>query len=236
MTRRPTPTMAVALAALFVALGGSAYAATRINGAAIKRNSLPADRIRHGSITAAQVNLAKLGTVANATHASTADNATHASSADNATHATTATTANTATTATTAKTATNATTFNSLSSAQFLRSDTCQVGGIRGYGHFTPAQMSSTALTANGTLGTLNCAGKAVLVHHLGAGRYVVQFAGYPGGYAICQIGPLGQSGGTTFAPPFVCTLDEFAPGEWEVGVYNLQGTAADSEFTLLLY
>jgi hypothetical protein len=233
LCRKPSPSMAVAVAALLVALGGSAYAASQINGSAIKRNSIPANRIRSGSLTARQINLAKLGTVASATHASAADNATHASSADTATSATTA---KTATNATNATNAANATTFGNLTVGQFLRSDTCQVGGIRGYGHFNPVRMSSTALTGNGTLGTLNCAGKAVLVQHQGPGHYVVKFTGYPGTYAICQIGPLGQSGGTTYAPPFICTLDEFAPGEWEVGVFNLQGVPQDSEFTLLLY
>ena len=222
--RRLSPSMAVAMLALFVALAGSAYAAGRISGSSIKTNSLPGNRIKTNSITGKQINISTLGTVPNATHAATADNATKA------------TTAATATNATNAATAANATMLNNLSSDQFLRSDTCQVGGIRGYGHFNFARMSTTALTANGTLGTLNCAGKAVLAEKLNPGRYTVKFDSYPGGYLICQVGPLGQSGGTTTAPPAICTVDEFAPGEWEIGTYNVAGTATDTEFTLLLY
>ena len=53
----------VASLALFVALGGTSVAATSlISGAKIKQNSIPANRIKKGSLTAIQVNLTKLGT------------------------------------------------------------------------------------------------------------------------------------------------------------------------------
>ena len=38
---RPSPAMAVALIALFVALGGTGYAAVKLNGKNIKDNSIP---------------------------------------------------------------------------------------------------------------------------------------------------------------------------------------------------
>ncbi len=41
----------VATVALFIALGGVGYASSKINGKQIKRNSLPGDRIKRGSIT-----------------------------------------------------------------------------------------------------------------------------------------------------------------------------------------
>src|SRR5262245_38721393 len=51
--RRPTPAMVVGLVALFVALGGSVYAATgRISGRAIKVKSLPGNRLKVGSVPA----------------------------------------------------------------------------------------------------------------------------------------------------------------------------------------
>ncbi len=45
----------VAVIALFVALGGSVYAASKINGKQIKPKSIPANRIKPGSITGTQV-------------------------------------------------------------------------------------------------------------------------------------------------------------------------------------
>ena len=110
---RPSPAMIVALLALFVALGGGAYAATQINGTLIKKNSMPGDRVNKKTFVAK----AKLATNAkhannadtakNATNATTASNAGHATNADNATNAGHATNADNATNATTAGNATN---------------------------------------------------------------------------------------------------------------------------------
>jgi hypothetical protein len=46
--------------ALFVALGGSVYAASKINGKQIKPKSIPGNRIRPGSLTATQVKAGSL--------------------------------------------------------------------------------------------------------------------------------------------------------------------------------
>jgi len=78
----------VATVALFLALGGTSVAATKlINGKEIKRGTIPADRIKAHSLSGAQVNAASLGTVPQAAHASRADSAggaDHAGSADSA--------------------------------------------------------------------------------------------------------------------------------------------------------
>lgn len=99
---RPSPAMAVALLALFVALGGSAVAASGqisrlINGTSIKRGTLPGDRLRRGTVkgdriarrtlTGTQVNVARLGTVPKAKAADTAARATNAATAQNAVNA-----------------------------------------------------------------------------------------------------------------------------------------------------
>jgi hypothetical protein len=93
--------MVVAVVALFVALGGSAYAATKIgtkqieNNAItkskIKKNAVTTAKIKNGAVTGSKINLSTLGTVPSATHATTADTATKAA------EATTAKTADTAT-------------------------------------------------------------------------------------------------------------------------------------------
>jgi hypothetical protein len=81
----------VATLALFIALGGTSVAASGlISGTKIKKHSIPGNRLKKRSLTSAQINVAKLGTVPSA---ETAAAAAHATTADNAAHATTADTA-----------------------------------------------------------------------------------------------------------------------------------------------
>ena len=60
---------AVAYLALFCALGGTTYAATQINGKAIKKHSLPGNRLKKNTVTGKQVNESSLGTVPKASNA-----------------------------------------------------------------------------------------------------------------------------------------------------------------------
>jgi len=86
---RPSPALIVAILALFVALGGTVYAAAAINGKLIKKNSTPGNRLKkktvtgnrlkNDTVTGTQVNEATLGKVPSAT---TADTATTALSAN----------------------------------------------------------------------------------------------------------------------------------------------------------
>ncbi len=57
---RPSPAMIVACIALFAALGGTVYAAGKINGKTIKRKSLPGNRVVPGSLTGDRL---KAGTI-----------------------------------------------------------------------------------------------------------------------------------------------------------------------------
>ncbi|MGE5283138.1 MAG: hypothetical protein ACM3N0_12630 [Chloroflexota bacterium] len=105
--RLPSPAFVVALLALFVALGGTVYAAHRakINGRAIRVKSLPGNRLkprsvaanrltpaalatlRAGSsapITGAEIDELSLAQVPEAAHAESADEALHATAADTA--------------------------------------------------------------------------------------------------------------------------------------------------------
>ncbi|MGV1050018.1 MAG: hypothetical protein ACOYD4_16010 [Solirubrobacterales bacterium] len=95
---RPTPAMVVAMVALFVALGGSVYAATGIDGHRVEPKSLPgnrlvpgslpADRLKPGaipgsrlapeSVTGAQVDARTLGQVPSAVRADQAGSAREA--------------------------------------------------------------------------------------------------------------------------------------------------------------
>lgn len=88
---RPSASMVVALLALFVALGGTVYAASSISGKSVKKNSLPGNRIKqktitgnrlkNDTVTGTQVNEATLGKVPSA---ATADSATTAETAKTA--------------------------------------------------------------------------------------------------------------------------------------------------------
>ena len=94
--RLPSPAMMVALIALFVALGGSVYAATQINGSSIKKGSIPGNRLKNDTVTGTQVKESTLATVPSATDALNASHAATATNATNATNATKATTADNA--------------------------------------------------------------------------------------------------------------------------------------------
>ncbi len=91
--RRPSLSFVISCVALFVALGGTVYAAGSISGKSIKKsslpgnrvkkNSLPGNRVKKNSLTGAQINEAKLGQVPSAATAGTAANATNATNASN---------------------------------------------------------------------------------------------------------------------------------------------------------
>jgi hypothetical protein len=67
--RRPSPAMIVAVLALVVALGGTAYAAGQINGGAIMKQSIGAGKLKHKTLTGYQINTNKLGIVPSAQRA-----------------------------------------------------------------------------------------------------------------------------------------------------------------------
>jgi hypothetical protein len=66
-----SPSMAVALLALFVALSGTGYAAVKLNGRDFKKGSIPGNRLTKNSVGGRQVNEARLGTVPRARNADT---------------------------------------------------------------------------------------------------------------------------------------------------------------------
>jgi hypothetical protein len=114
--RLPSPAMAVSVLALFIALGGTVYAAkkARIDGKAVKVKSLPGNRLKLRSIpanrlkpgvlgtagldqktliTGAEIDELSLGQVPNAAHAESADFAKSATDAQTALNAVNAITA-----------------------------------------------------------------------------------------------------------------------------------------------
>jgi hypothetical protein len=105
--RRQSPALPIACVALFVALGGSVYAATKIDGRSIRAASLPGDRLLPrsvpgnrlrpgevpgdrlvpGSVTGTQIDAASLGEVPSAARAEEARSAATALSAESAKNA-----------------------------------------------------------------------------------------------------------------------------------------------------
>jgi len=105
--RRQGPALALACVALFAALGGSVYAAQKLDGKTIRVKSLPGNRLlpasvpgnrlkpgtlgggmlAPGSITGAQIDVATLGQVPSAVHADSAESARDAQTALNAVNA-----------------------------------------------------------------------------------------------------------------------------------------------------
>jgi hypothetical protein len=91
--RRPSPSLVISVLALFVALGGSAYAASKIGtkniknnaitAAKIKKNAITTAKIKNDAVTGQKVKESTLGTVPNATSAAKAAHATSADSAAN---------------------------------------------------------------------------------------------------------------------------------------------------------
>jgi hypothetical protein len=75
LRERITFSNVIALIALFVALGGSVYAAGKISGKTIKRHSLPGNRIKRNTVTGKQVKESTLHAVPEATRADTAGTA-----------------------------------------------------------------------------------------------------------------------------------------------------------------
>lgn len=83
--RRPSPALVISVLALFVALGGTGYAASQINGKSLKNNSVPGKKLKNGSVTGGkvksdsltggQINESSLGTVPSSTNAAHATNA-----------------------------------------------------------------------------------------------------------------------------------------------------------------
>lgn len=88
MNRRPSPALVISIVALFVALGGTSYAAVKLNGKNIKRGTVAGTALKKNTLTGTQIRESKLGKVPKATRADSAgaaDTAGFAASAGNAT-------------------------------------------------------------------------------------------------------------------------------------------------------
>lgn len=159
----------VGYVALFVALGGTTYAAATapknsvvtksikkgaVTNAKLAKNAVTGTKVRNGSLTAADIDVSTLPKLTAVPHATTADSATKAATADRAALADKATLADTATSATTAA---NADALGGSAPADFLKgADAIAGGSLTGtYAQPTikPDSVSSINVPANGLTG-----------------------------------------------------------------------------------
>jgi hypothetical protein len=163
----------IAVLALFIALGGAAYAGSKLNGKNIvnksigggklKNETITANKIKKGTITSAQIapgsinstqiNVSTLTTVPSATTAQTATTATTATNAKNATTATTADNAKHAEEADNAKHATEADSAKHATEADIATT----AGTATSATHATTAGDSETLEGATRAQLTLSC-------------------------------------------------------------------------------
>jgi hypothetical protein len=235
ISRRPSPAMIVALLALFVALGGSSYAAVKIGARDITRGAVGTRAIANNSIRSADIHNAAVSgldvkddSLTNADIDNANLSALTAKSADTATHATTATSADTASNATKADSADNAGKLDGLDSADFTRpACTSQTGALKGAVTIAASPGFSSSFTA---VAGYNCSGQSIEARRLGMGRYDLRFNGSPATQAV--------------ATPIVNTVktDEISvtntgPGQFTIHVVDPEpdpGAFIDDSFTVL--
>jgi hypothetical protein len=126
----------MATVAVFIALGGTGYAISKINGKSIKKHTIAANRLKADTLGGTEVDEARLGEVpaagraASAARADTAATADTAASATTAERADTAAKADTATVASIAQAAGTAGSLGGFTAEQLRTSSSTGIGGI----------------------------------------------------------------------------------------------------------
>ena len=222
---------AIALLALFVSLGGTVYAAVKIDGKTIRKGSIPANRLKVDAVTGAQVAESALGTLPSAAKAQEAARAATAATATRATRAAVAADADRAANAITARVADRVVHAATADQALFAIDartfagrapgayrDRCQgLGTIKGFLEYDPNAFG------NPILAKYNCTGGDVVVEVRQPGSYRVRFRDLnTATMALASTsGPRSSAGATrdfnadTFSVAVVSTIDaELLPEE----------------------
>jgi hypothetical protein len=235
LSRRPSPAMIVALIALFVALGGSSYAAVKIGARDIQRGAVGTRAIANNSIRSADIHDATVSgadvkddSLTNADIDNTNLSAKTAETAGRATTATTATTATSASTASNAANADNAGKLDGLDSTDFTRPTcTSQTGALKGIVTIAASPAFSGSFTA---VPGYNCSGQSVEARRLSMGRYEVRFNGSPATQAVA-------TAIVTSIKADMVSVTNQSPGLFTVYVLDplpAPGAFVDDSFTLI--
>lgn len=196
----------LAFIALFVALGGTVYAASRVNGRTIAKGSIPANRLKGNSVTGVQVNEDALAAVPSATHAAQADRATQATEASQAETAFNAQNAQRARNAQRAIDAENAE-FAVLAGEADVARNSLELGGVMPNGWQRSRQAGAIRGVARvipkvatpEVLNFFNCSGGGIGSHTKAAGEYELTFTGLNGAIAVATA--TGLHGAVSVAP-----------------------------------
>jgi hypothetical protein len=230
--RRPSPAMLVALLALFVALGGSSYAAVKIGARDIQRGAVGTRAIANESIRSADIHNATISgadikddSLTNADIDNASLSAATAKSADTAARANTAASA---TTANSAKKADDAEKLDGLDSTDFTRpACTSQTGALKG---------TVTIAASAGFSGTFtpvpgyNCSGQSIEARRLSMGRYEIRFNGSPATQAVATAIVSGIKADMT-------SVSNSGPGLFTIYVLDplpAPGSFVDDSFTVI--
>lgn len=157
---RPSPAMVVALVALFVALGGSGYAAVQLNGKNIKNRSIAGQKLKNNTLTARQIRESRLGTVPRAIEATLLAGRAPASflPVDG--------------------TAANSNNLGGLPPSSWVRRECDQNSGqLKGVATVPASAVFPAVFTP---VGGYNCSGQSIEARRLSMGRYEVRFNGSP--------------------------------------------------------
>jgi hypothetical protein len=157
--------MVVALLALFVALGGSGYAAVQFNVKTIKNGTLPGKKLKRNSVTGRQVKESTLATVPRAQRATLLAGQPASDFLR------------------VGGTAANSQLLDGLAPTSFVRRECSQANGQNKGVVTVPASpaFSATFVEVPG----YNCAGQTIEVRRLSMGRYEVRFNGSPSNQAV---------------------------------------------------
>ena len=218
LRHRPSPAMIVALIALFVALGGSSYAAIKVGSKNIKRGAVNSRAIANNSVRSTDVKNSSLtGTdIKN-------DSLTNADIDNGNLRANTASRADTATNATTAS---NANALGGIAATGFTRPDCAsQSGAVKGFARILASATFSATFTTTGVEAAYNCSGGSVQAQRIGTGAYEVRFNGATPQIALVSVV---EDGVPTITS--VTAAREATPGVFRIQtVDTASGVAADN-------
>lgn len=222
----------IALLALFIALGGTTYAATAlpknsVGTKQLKKNAVTAVKIKSGSVTNGKIG-------ANAvTGAKVKDNSlTGADVLESSLgQVPSAASAANATAATTATTATNALSLGGTAAAGYTKNDcSSATGQIKGFARVLAAPGFSSTFTTSGVTG-YSCSGGAVEAKRVGQGHYQVRFVGT----TLSQGIGTSQDPDTSFNFDFVVMGQDVGP-VFDVWIIHYDGTTQDQAFNVLAF
>ena len=213
--------MIVALIALFVALGGSSYAAIKIGAGNLKRGAVGSRAIADNSVRSKDV---RNGTVAGKDVKD--DSLTNADINNQGLQASTADTAGNA------ANAANANELDGLDSTAFTRGACSSTNGaIHGYARVIGSALFPSSFTTADVESPYNCSGQSVEARRTGMGFYEIRFNGTVGGLAVA----------TPFQAPSASpstmhiSLSRTSSGTFAASIENSAGALTDWPFVIVV-